>query len=141
MPAGRSAKRHDVAETFARHYPRPLAELIAAIVHPFDDLQGLYDTSLQAHRAARHELRAIFAPDKQLPSGGEIEAQLCQIANRLFATLRDDAAAELAATRIANALAQLGDAALIPTPIVADDLVAPASTEQFNGTIPFGMWR
>ena len=141
MSGNLSAKRQEIAETFAKHYPRPVAELIAAVAQPFDSFREINDASFRAQKAARQEVRALFPLNSPFPPGGEVETCLCSVAKRLLDTLEDDAASGLAAARIRNALAHLTDAMLTPARCIADELVVPKAAKQLDGTVPFAMWR
>jgi hypothetical protein len=134
-------KRQEVAERFAKHYPRALAELIAAVAQPFDSYREINEASFRAQKAARQEVRGLFPLNAQFPPGGEVETRLCTIAKGLVETLSDDAGAGIAALRIKNALAQLTDAMLAPAPFAINELVVPDAAENLNGIVPFGMWR
>jgi hypothetical protein len=141
MTGSRAAKRQEVVETFASHFPRPIAELVAAVAHPFDDADGLEEATLQAHKVARRQVRELFAHEDSLPSGGEIEARLCEIARGLLDTLERDRAAAPAARRVSNALSHLGDVTLTSSHAAASELVAPESARRLDTSVPFAMWR
>lgn len=141
MSRNLSTKRQEIAEMFAKHYPRALAELIAAIAQPFDSYREINDASFRAQKTARHEVRSLFVPNARFPPGGEVETRLCSIAKDLLETLADDAGAALAVLRIKNTLSQLTDAIFTPSPFVANELVVPDSAKDFDGIVPFAMWR
>jgi hypothetical protein len=135
-------KRQELANKWAGVYPRPLAELIAVVTQPFDDDESaLADASVEARKAARREVRALFGQGEERPSGGQIEAPLCEIASRLLDALRDDVAASLSAERLTLAILLLGDVAPIGREVVTEDLVVPEAVRRFDRDVPFAMWR
>jgi hypothetical protein len=139
---GRAGKRRGLAEAWAKHYPLPIAELIAVVVEPFDDDDTTLEVAtLEAKQDARREVRQLFPRDGTPPSGGQIEASLCDIASRLVERLRSDEAASLAAARLSSAIALLGDVSPMQRAAVINELVVPDSVKRLDRAVPFAMWR
>jgi dsRNA-specific ribonuclease len=142
VSGGRAAKRRQLADSWAAYYPQPLAELIAVVTQPFDDDDtALAGATVEAHKGARREVRQLFPPGEGRPSGGQIEAPLCEIACRLFEVLRADEAASLSAERLSSAIALLGDVVPVRSVVLADDLVVPEVARRLDSEVPFAMWR
>jgi hypothetical protein len=129
-------------EKWAKYYPQPLAELIAVVTQPFDDDDiTLADATVEAHKAARREVRELFSQDEPGPTGGQIETPLSAIASRLLNVLRADEAASLAAERLTAAVSLVGDVPLVHQQVIAEDLVVPEAARRLDGEVPFAMWR
>ncbi|KAA8946765.1 hypothetical protein, partial [Mycobacterium sp.] len=126
MSSDRSAKRKQLVEAWSKHYPRPLAELIAVIAQPFDDDEiTIADATVEAQKVAKRKMRELFARDEVRPSGGQIEAPLRDIARRLLDVLRADGAASLCAERLDHAISLLNGVAPARREVVTGDLVIP----------------
>lgn len=142
MSEGRAAKRRRLAEAWAKHYPQPLAELIAVVVQPFDDDDTtLEDATVEAQKDARRMLRQLFPSDGTAPSGGQIEGPLSDIARRLVDCLQMDQAASLAAARLSSAIELLGGMSPMQRAAIVDELVVPDAVKRFDSAVPFAMWR
>lgn len=143
MSGSRAAKRHQLADKWGRYYPQPLAELIAVVVQPLDDDDtALAEVTVEARKAARREVKELFALNQARPSGGQIEAPLREIAIGLLDVIQANEGASLPAERLALAIAQLGDVG--PTRgrrVVGDELVVPEAAKRLEGDVPFAMWR
>lgn len=136
-------KREKLAQMWGEHYPQPLAELIAVVTRPFDaDDVALDAASVEAHKVARHEVKALFAGVPGRPSGGKIEGPLHDIARRLLSALQEDEAALLSADRLSSAISHLGDAGSpMPRQETRNELIVPESAKKFDAEVPFAMWR
>lgn len=144
VSTSRAAKRQDLAKSWAKFYPQPLAELIAVVTQPFDhDDTTISEAAVEAWKIARRAVRELFprGEGELRPPGGQIEAPLLGIASQFLSVLRADKAASLAAERLTSAIALLGDVTLVRRKVVAEELVVPEVAKRFDGDVPFAMWR